>query len=151
MKKNKILNILLIVLVLLLCSFSSAVSKSDMMMSPDKEEAPSTMPSVVVEFVRDPLPVPRRGITFVVYSNDNTLSSVNIEITYKSNGRVLHSEERTIQVSIGIPYTGGLTLFNYGFGQGQISVRLWKHDQNHHFDYTFYAKTFGFFFYVSVL
>jgi len=136
----------LFVIIILAVSSSSSIAATTE--PSDKTEEPSALPPAWVEFVKDPLPIPRRTIVFDVYSNDPSLFSVNIEIIYKCSGRVLYSEQGSIPVSASRPHTKSLELPFYGFLQeGKISVRIWKEGQ---FDWTFPAKTFGIFCYVCL-
>ena len=154
MKKKNIFFISSLILCLLLISSFSTISNAAATnkISPEKQDgSPLLDPPVGVEFDRDPLPIPQRAITFRVYSNDKTLSFVNIKITYITNGKIIYSKEGEISVSVGKPHEMSLILSNYGFGMGKLNVRLWKHSQSHDFDWTFTAKTWGWILFVSVM
>lgn len=137
---------------ILLVPFLSTAQRTVILQKSEKNDISSlTDPPVGVEFAQDPFPIPRRTISFAVYSNDGSLQSVNINVSYFINGRVLYEKEGIIPVRVGQPYQMSLKLWNYGIGKGKISVRLWKHNATHDFDWTFPRKTQGFLFFVSIL
>ena len=143
---------LITVCFLSISSFSPSSNASNESISTEKQEGSTLLdPPVGVEFDHDPIPIPHRTLTFRVYSNDETLSFININISYMNRGKILYSEEGKISVSIGKPHEIVLKLNNYGFGIGKISIRLWEHSQIHDFDWTFPAKTWGWLFFVSLL
>ena len=152
-KRGLIFIISLITLCLLsISSFSSGSNTSNNSISTEKQECSTLLdPPVGVEFDHDPIPVPRRVIPFRVYSNDETISFVNIDISYTNRGKTLYSKEGKIPVSIGKPHEMSLKLSNYGFGIGKLGIHLWEHSETHDFDWTFPAKTWGWLFFVSLL
>lgn len=151
-KQNTSIIIFFLLFILMLSCFSSIVQSETILQKSEKKDiAPLLDPPVGVEFIRDPLPLPRRSIAFAVYSNDETLFTVNVNISYDKNGKILYKEEGTIPVRVGKPHHMSLTLFNYGIGKGIVKVRLWKHNKTHDFDWTFSSQTRGWLFFVSVL
>jgi hypothetical protein len=150
--KNLKFKIVLVLFSILLCCFNSVISISDPTMSSDKEKMNSILdPTVGVEFVRDPFPIPRRNIVFIIRS-DEGLQTTNVEIIYKIDGKqVYYREENNLIVNpTGIDRCVELPF--YGFLQkGKVIVRLWNDNPNNTFDWTFSAKTLGIFFYVCVL
>lgn len=148
MKKTFIISTMLIIILFCFSSITIAVSTED----PNKEESPSTIVPVGVEFVKDPFPIPRRNIVFDVYSNDQSLNSVNLKVEYRSNGKILYSGQGTIPVTVSRPYTQSIELPFYGFFQeGKIIVNIFKNDEKYNFDITYSAKTYGLFFYVCLV
>ena len=147
---KKTVFILLVACILSISAFSNATSTKKTL---SEKQKMSTIldPPVGVEFDHDPIPLPRRVITFRVYSNDETISFVNIDISYTNRGKTLYSKEGKIPVSIGKPHEMSLKLNNYGFGIGKLSIRLWEYSQTHDFDWIFPARSWGWLFFVSLL
>jgi len=151
-EKTKIFKIVLIMLSILLCSFNCVVSISDTTISSAKEKTTSILnPPVGVEYVRDPLPIPRRNIVFIIRSAEG-VQTTNVEISYKIDGRQIYYKEEKNLVVNPIGTDRCIELPFYGFLQpGEVSVRLWNDDPINHFDWTFPAKTIGWFFFVILI
>lgn len=149
MKIKKAFIVLFIFCFAVIPSFSSVISMAAANESSENNKETLTDPPVIVEYVRDPIPIPRRNIVFFIRS-DEGLQETNFEITYTYGGKTINYDEGSVEANpagtamcVELPYYGF-------FEQGKINVRLWNNDPVNHFDWSFPAKTFGIFCYVCL-
>ena len=149
MKIRKISIISLMIFLMLSLTAYSVISTAAREEQSEDNEIPSSVPPVGVEYIRDPFPIPRRNIVFIIRS-DQGLQETNYKVTYSYDGNTIDYDEGSIianpigtDMSLELPYYGF-------FKQGKINVRLWNDDPDNHFDWSFPAHTLGIFHYVCL-